>query len=315
MINANQQPVIYANDQIAELLDETAELLEAQGANQYRVRAYRNAAETLRKTLRPVSDILSTEGLDGLKELAGVGDSLARSIEQLAKTGKFGLLERLRGDLLAERLFETVPGIGHALATRIHDELGIESLAELQAAASDGRLSKIPGMGQRRVQAVRESLAGRFRQSAPSSRSQPKSLQAEADEPPIAELLEIDREYREKAAADRLPRIAPRRFNPTHQAWLPILHTECEDRHYTALFSNTARAHELGTTNDWVVIYRDDQKGAGQWTVITARLGKLKGQRIVRGREPDCVRFYDELGKQLPGLNDIDSPSTGRVTS
>ena len=313
MIKANQQPVIYANDQIADLLDETAELLETQGANQFRVRAYRNAAETLRKTLRPVSDILSTDGLDGLKELAGVGDSLARSIQQLAKTGKFALLERLRGDLLAERLFETVPGIGHALATRIHDELGIESLAELQAAASDGRLGKIPGMGQRRVQAVRESLAGRFQMAGTASKPRPES--PAENEPPVAELLEIDREYRAKAAADRLPRIAPRRFNPTHQAWLPIFHTEYEDRHYTALFSNTARAHELGTTNDWVVIYRDDHRGAGQWTVITARMGKLKGQRIVRGREPDCVRYYAELEKQTADFNDFDSQATGKVTT
>ena len=287
MIGANQQSGVYGNEQIAELLDETAELLEAQGANEFRVRAYRNAADTLRKTVRPVSDILSTEGLEGLKELVGIGSSLARSIEQLAKTGKFGLLERLRGDLLTERLFETVPGIGHALATRIHDEMGIESLAELEAAACDGRLSKIPGMGKRRVQAVRETLAGRFRQPAQAPRPQPKSHPE--SEPPVAELLEIDREYRAKAAADRLPRIAPRRFNPTHQAWLPILHTECEDRHYTALFSNTARAHELGRTHDWVVIYMDEP-GDGQWTVVTETRGSQAGERVVRGREATLAR-------------------------
>jgi putative hydrolase len=89
-----------------------------------------------------------------------------------------------------------------------------------------------------------------------------------------------------------LPRIAPRRFNPTGQAWLPILHTQRSDRHYTVLFSNTARAHELGTTKEWVVIYRDDAKGDGQWTVITARLGKLRGRRIVRGREAECEAYY-----------------------
>jgi putative hydrolase len=110
--------------------------------------------------------------------------------------------------------------------------------------------------------------------------------------PPVAELLDIDAEYRRLAAKDRLPRIAPKRFNPTGEAWLPIQHTHRGDRHYTVLFSNTAKAHELGTTKDWVVIYRDDAKGDGQWTVITAGLGKLRGGRIVRGREAECEVYY-----------------------
>lgn len=60
----------------------------------------------------------------------------------------------------------------------------------------------------------------------------------------------------------------------------------------TALYSNTAHAHELGMTKDWVVIYRDDRDGAGQWTVVTARYGSLRGKRIVRGREAECDAFY-----------------------
>jgi putative hydrolase len=109
---------------------------------------------------------------------------------------------------------------------------------------------------------------------------------------PIEELLDVDRQYRELAKKQQLPRIAPRRFNPTHEAWLPVLHTERESRHYTALFSNTARAHELGTTQDWVVIYRDDHGNHGQWTVITSNFGKLRGKRIVRGREVECIAYY-----------------------
>ena len=108
----------------------------------------------------------------------------------------------------------------------------------------------------------------------------------------MAELLAIDAEYRDKAKAGRLPRIAPRRFNPTRAAWLPILHTERGERHYTALYSNTVRAHELGTTHDWVVIYRDDGNGDGQWTIVTARYGPLKTKRIVRGRESECQEYY-----------------------
>jgi putative hydrolase len=114
----------------------------------------------------------------------------------------------------------------------------------------------------------------------------------EPNTPPVAELLDIDQQYRRLAELDRLPKIAPRRFNPERKAWLPILHAHRDARHYTALFSNTARAHELGTTHDWVVIYRDDSGDHGQWTVITAGLGKLKEKRVVRGRETECLAHY-----------------------
>ena len=73
--------------------------------------------------------------------------------------------------------------------------------------------------------------------------------------------------------------------------WLAILHTQRRTAHYTALYSNSARAHELGTVRDWVVIYRDDADGAGQWTIVTARYGSLTGKRIVRGREAECARY------------------------
>jgi putative hydrolase len=65
-----------------------------------------------------------------------------------------------------------------------------------------------------------------------------------------AELLDVDREYREKAAAGELQQIAPRRFNPSREAWLPILHTRRGNRRYTALFSNTARTHRAGNARN-----------------------------------------------------------------
>ena len=71
-----------------------------------------------------------------------------------------------------------------------------------------------------------------------------------------------------------------------------MLNAERDGKHYSLLFSNTARAHELGTTHDWVVIYRDDRDGGGQWTVVTVSQGPLKGKRIVRGRERECEAYY-----------------------
>jgi putative hydrolase len=59
------------------------------------------------------------------------------------------------------------------------------------------------------------------------------------------------------------------------------------------MFSNTARAHELRKTQDWVVIYYyDDHQQEGQHTLVTETHGPLQGQRVVRGREAECRRYY-----------------------
>ena len=113
------------------------------------------------------------------------------------------------------------------------------------------------------------------------------------DAPSVDILLDVDREYREKAEAGSLPKIAPRRMNPEGKAWLPVLHTRFGPWHFTALFSNTERAHELHRIYDWVVIfYSDPDGGEGQATVVTERRGALTGRRVVRGREPECARHY-----------------------
>jgi hypothetical protein len=280
----------WTNPEIADQLERVAELLESQDANPFRVRAYRQAAAALRWRTDPIVDLLETEGEEGLRRLPGIGVGLSRAIEQLVLTGSIPLLEQLRGEDGVERNLATVPGIGPTLAARIHEQLGIETLTELEVAAHDGRLDRLEGFGPQRVRAVRESLAGRFRRPAPLARPH-----AALQSPTVHDLLDIDREYRTKAGDGTLRHIAPRRFNPKGEAWLPVLHTTRGVAHYTALFSNTARAHELGTTHDWVVIYRDDHEGSGQWTVVTERSGQLTGRRVVRGRESECMAYYASL--------------------
>jgi len=286
------QPTVLTNAEIAAELENVADLLEQHGANPFRVRAYRNAADSIRALEASVVDVAASQGIDGLMQLPAIGRSLAHTLAHLAHSGRLPMLERLRGENAPERIFTTVADIGPKLAQRIHEELGIETLSGLSAAAHDGRLARVRGMGAKRVQAVREALAGRFRQ-APSAAATPARPERELrDPPPLQELLDVDREYRQLARQGKLPRIAPRRFNPTGDAWLPVLHTEREGRHYTALYSNTARAHELGATHDWVVIYRDDDQHSGSWTAITSSFGALRGRRVIRGREDECARHY-----------------------
>ncbi|EMI18071.1 DNA polymerase family X protein [Rhodopirellula maiorica SM1] len=293
------------NQAIAELLDEIANLLAEQGAGEFRVRAYQNASKTLRSLATPVRNIMLHDGVVGLIELPTIGHSIANLIEQYLRLGRIPLLDRLRGEETAERLFATLPSIGSELAHRIHEELEIETLLELWAAAKDGRLEKVPGLGRKRIRAIRESLADRLRHrhSADTAADSTRSARAgysntvSEDRPSdhevsVAELLDVDEEYRRLASQGKLTKIAPRHFNPGAVAWLPILHCQRADRHYTAMYSNTARAHELNTTKDWVILYRDDPKSHDRWTVITSQFGKLRGCRIVRGREEECWQHY-----------------------
>jgi len=120
-----------------------------------------------------------------------------------------------------------------------------------------------------------------------------KTGAATEEGPPIGLLLQVDQTYRASAEAGTLPTIAPRRFNPEGKSWLPVLHTRHGDWHFTALFSNTARAHELGRVHDWVVIYAEDRDHREhQYTVVTPPAGPLAGRRVVRGREAECRAWY-----------------------
>jgi DNA polymerase (family 10) len=284
--------LIALNQDIAGRLDEVSRILAEQGANRFRVQGYQQAARAVRGLSCPVSEIFDKEGIDGLEKIPRVGETIARSIRDIVLHGKLAMLERLRGEHDPLALLRSVPGIGKVTAW---EDLGIESLEELEAAAHDGRLEQFPGIGAKRIAGIRDTLAqrlGRIRQglTAPVQRN----------DATVAELLDVDRQYREEAAGGTLQKIAPRRFNPSGEAWLPILHTTRGPRHYTALFSNTARAHELNKTQDWVVLYYDGLSGERQCTVITSEFGQLQGKRIVRGREQECREHYRALKGTAP---------------
>ncbi|HSP70581.1 MAG TPA: helix-hairpin-helix domain-containing protein [Bryobacteraceae bacterium] len=283
------------NVEIGRRLEEVADLLEAQKANPFRVQAYRRAAESVRRLSTPLAKIWHEQGDQGLRAVSGVGERLGTALRTLITTGRLPMLDRLRGETDPVALLESVSGIGPVLAERLHSELGIDSLEDLEAAAHDNRLRDLAGIGKKKLAGIVDSLAtrlGRVRREGPTR---------DGDEPSVEELLEIDREYRQKATADQLPRITPRRFNPGGEAWLPILHTHRGERNYTALYSNTARAHELGRIRDWVVLYYDGGSDERQATVITSLRGSLTGKRIVRGRENECEQFY-QTHQVAPGL-------------
>jgi DNA polymerase/3'-5' exonuclease PolX len=143
------------NKAVAEALREAAALYAQQNAN--RVSAFRNAAKTIEELPEDIADV-AARGADALGALPHIGKSIAGVITELTTTGRWLKLERMRGRLDAEISFQNIPGIGPSFARLIHDHLHIDTLDALDAAAHDGRLETVPGIGERRIKIIRQSL-------------------------------------------------------------------------------------------------------------------------------------------------------------
>lgn len=283
------------NSEIASVLERIAALLEAQNANPHRIRAYRDGAQAVRDADMSIAEQVMQGEQEKLQDMPGIGEKLAGLMTEYVETGRSGLLERLQGEVAPEMLFDRVPGIGPELAERLARELDVHSLEDLERAAHDGRLEQVEGFGQERVRNVRVGLAGMLSRAA---RRQMRGREGPEEEPSVETLLDVDAEYRQKAEAGALRTIAPKRFNPEGEAWLPILHSERDAWDFTVLYSNTARAHELDKTHDWVVIYYSREGAESQATVVTASSGPLKGRRLVRGRETETRAYYQKKDQQ-----------------
>jgi len=277
------------NHEVSEKLREIAALLEAQHANPFRSRAYLNAANTLDNLPGDVDELIQAEGIKGLTDLPAIGAGIARSIYEFNATGRMTRLENLQGESDPVGLFQSIPTVGRELAQRIHDTLHIDTLEALENATRNGQLNIVEGLGSKRKEAIEAWLLKHLGEH----RQQLRKAQQSGSNPDIALVLKVDSEYRERAKAGKLPLITPKRFNPENKAWLPILHTTFDHWHFTALYSNSERAHTLNRVYDWVVIYfYDDHHQEGQHTVVTETHGPLYGKRVVRGREGECSEFY-----------------------
>ena len=276
------------NEIVARWLREAADILQAQGVNPFRVAAYRRGADSV-EAAGDLGELYARGGRAALDALPGIGSGIAAAIAEMLDTGRCAQLDRLRASVDPETLFRTVPGIGPELAARIHSALRIDTLEALEIACHDGRLRAVPGVGPRRAALIRAAVADLLG----NARLRWTRRQQQDGEPPVSTLLEIDAEYRDEALRNALPVIAPRRFNPDHKRWLPVLHATRGAWHFTALYSNTARAHELNRTSDWVVLYfYNESHGERSRTIVTESHGPLVGRRVVRGREAECEEHY-----------------------
>lgn len=145
------------NREIAAVLFNISAILRAQEGNPYRIRAYRRAARALLRMGQPISERVARGEPLGIPRL---GRSLTAKISALAREGRLDFYDEVVATLPPDqgRLLR-VPGIGPAIAARIHRDLGPTDPASLRRAAGEGRLTRVWGVGPRRQAAILATLA------------------------------------------------------------------------------------------------------------------------------------------------------------
>ncbi|MEJ2587370.1 MAG: DNA polymerase/3'-5' exonuclease PolX [Deltaproteobacteria bacterium] len=145
------------NSDVKDIFNKVADLLDIEGANAFRVRAYRNAARTVSSLPRNVSEMIG-EGKD-LTQLAGIGEDLAGKIKEIVETGTLSQLEEIEKKTPSElNKLMTLDGLGPKRIKALNRELGIENLDELRAAAEEGKISNLEGFGKKTEQKILEGL-------------------------------------------------------------------------------------------------------------------------------------------------------------
>ncbi len=146
------------NPDIARLFDEVADLLEIQDANPFRVRAYRNAARTIRDFPEPIADLVRT-GTRDLTEIPGIGEDLAEKITTIVATGELPLRKQLAAKLPAGLLdLLRIPGLGPKRVKLLHKKLKVKSAADLAQALAAGKIQELKGFGPKMEEKIRGGL-------------------------------------------------------------------------------------------------------------------------------------------------------------
>lgn len=166
------------NADIAALFEEIADLLEIEGANAFRVRAYRNAVRTLQELGKDVRSMVQAG--EDLTKLPGIGDDLAGKIGEIVETGRCSAFDKLRRQMppaLTELL--KIPGLGPKRVQILYHELDIHTVEQLQRAVRDHRIRELPGFGEKTETRIADALevhaggAGRLKLATAAQYAEP----------------------------------------------------------------------------------------------------------------------------------------------
>ncbi len=148
------------NFEIAERFNRLANLMEIRGDDKFRVRSYRNAAETLETWPSPVAKVAREEGLKGLQSLPGVGKAISGKIVELLERGTFDAWERLKEET-PETVLDLleVEGVGVKTASALYRQFKVSSLEDLRAFVEGGGLDLLDGVGEKTAERIRASVS------------------------------------------------------------------------------------------------------------------------------------------------------------
>ena len=145
------------NFEISTALEELADLLEIQGANPFRIRAYRNAIRTIDGLTRPLRVMAAEE--ERLTDLPGIGKEIASHIEELLATGRLTVLEEVAKEVPRELVvLVKLEGVGPRKAKKLYDELGITSIDALEEAIREGLVHELAGFGRKSADKILQSI-------------------------------------------------------------------------------------------------------------------------------------------------------------
>src|SRR5437762_353180 len=147
------------NAEIARLLSDVADLLEISAGNPFKVRAYRNAARTVADHPDPIAELVSGGEFD-ITELPGIGGGIAKEITALVETGTLPQRQQLVATLPPGLLdLLRISGLGPKRVKLFHEQLKVNSVADLKDALEQGLIAKLPGFGPKLLEKIREGVA------------------------------------------------------------------------------------------------------------------------------------------------------------
>jgi DNA polymerase (family 10) len=147
------------NAEIAEFFKKVADLLEIDGANPFRVRAYRTAVRTISGLGREISELIAQEDLTNLP---GIGKELAKKIKEIVTTGRLSKLEELEKRIPTElHQVLKLPGLGPKKVKVLYDRLNIRSLSDLEKAAGNGKIRNLAGFGKKSEERILDEIEQR----------------------------------------------------------------------------------------------------------------------------------------------------------
>ncbi|MCS7223607.1 MAG: DNA polymerase/3'-5' exonuclease PolX [Armatimonadetes bacterium] len=145
-----------SKEAVLAMLEETADLSDIAGENPFKVRAYRRAIDALNAVKDSIEELVSS---GRLREIEGVGESIAKDIQEFLERGTTQRLEKLRKRYPSQlrRLLE-IQGVGPKTVALVYDRLNVQTVEELEAAAKEGKLNGLPGMGAQKIRNILEGI-------------------------------------------------------------------------------------------------------------------------------------------------------------